>query len=90
MRDEAKKSTKSGDDLSVGSMVQHEETVTESSVVKRTQRQPQKGLKSPEFVKTESDDSDDDDAEEEPVVKRTQTFPKKSTNVSRASQNGIR
>ena len=40
MKDEAEKPTKSGDDLSGGSMVQHEETVTESFVVKRKQRQP--------------------------------------------------
>ena len=37
LKNEAEKPTKSGD----GSMVQHEETVTESSVVKRRQRQPQ-------------------------------------------------
>ena len=42
MRDEVEKPTKSGDDFSVGSMIQHEETVTESSVVKRKQRQSQK------------------------------------------------
>ena len=42
MRDEAEKPTKSGDDFSVGSMIRHEETVTESSVVKRKQRQSQK------------------------------------------------
>ena len=45
MRDEAEKPTKSGDDLSVGSMVPHEETVTESSMVKRKQREPPKSTK---------------------------------------------
>ena len=45
MRDEAEKPTKSGDDPSVGSMVPHEETVTESSMVKRKQREPPKSTK---------------------------------------------
>ena len=40
MKDEVEKPTKSRDDFSGGSMVQHEETVTESFVVKRKQRQP--------------------------------------------------
>ena len=53
MRNETEKPTKSGDDLSVGSMVQHEETVTESFVVKRKQRQTQKVPTLPEFVETE-------------------------------------
>ena len=48
----AEKPTKSRDDPSVGSM--HKETITERSVVKRTQKQPQKEPKSPEFVETES------------------------------------
>ena len=39
-------------------MVQHEETMTESSVVKRAKRQPQKAPKFSGFVETESDDSD--------------------------------
>ena len=67
MKNEAEKPTKAGDDLSVGSMEQ--QTVTERSVVKRTQKQPQKVPKSPEFVETESDDSDDNDEKEKPVVK---------------------
>ena len=80
MRDEAEKPTKSRDDPSVGST--HEETVTESSVVKRTQRQPQKAPNSPEFVETESDDSDDDDddddEERKPMIKRILTLPRKA------------
>ena len=71
MRDEAEKPTKSGDDLWVGSMVHHEETVTESTVVKRIQRHPQKAPKSPEFVETESDDSDDAEKEQKPVLKKS-------------------
>ena len=67
MRDEPEKPTKSVDSL-IGSIVQHEETVTEGFVVKRTQRQPQKAPKSPEFVETESDDSDYDDEERKPMV----------------------
>ena len=42
-------------------MVQHEETMTESSVVKRAKRQPQRVPIFPGFVETESDDSDDDE-----------------------------
>ena len=76
MRDEAEKTTKSRDDPLVASM--HEKMVTESSVVKRIQRQPQKQPKSLEFVETESDVSDDDDEERKPIVKRIQTLPKKA------------
>ena len=76
--DKAEKPTTSRDDLSVGSMVQHKKTVTESLVVKRIQRQPQQAPKSPEFVKTKSDDSDDDDEGRKPMVKRIQTLPKKA------------
>ena len=77
MRNETEKPTKSGDDLSVGSMVQHEETVTESFVVKRKQRQTQKVPKLPEFVETESDDSDNEEEEEqEPAVRQPQKAPK--------------
>ena len=72
MRDDAEKPTKSGDDPSVGSM--HEEMVTESPVVKRTLRQPKKAPKSPEFVETESHNSDDEGR----MVKRIQTLPKKA------------
>ena len=60
-------------------MVEHEETMTESSVVKRIQRQPPKASKSPEFVETESDDSDDEEEEQEPVVKRIQKLTKKAS-----------
>ena len=74
MRDEAEKPTKSEDDPSVGIM--HEETVTETPVVKRTQRKPKKAPKSPEFAEMESDDSDNE--ERKPLVKRTQRKPKKA------------
>ena len=70
MRDKSEKPTKSGDDLSVGNIVQNEETVMERPVVKRIQRQLQKVLKSPEFVETESDVSDNEDEEKKSVVKR--------------------
>ena len=78
MKNEAEKPTKSGNDLSVSSMVQHEETMTERFVVKRTQRQPQKTLKSPEFIRTESDVPDDDDEEQEPTAKIIQKLTKKA------------
>ena len=59
-------------------MVQHEETATESSVVKKIQRQPQKVPNSPEFVDTESDDSDNYDKEQEPAEKIMQKLTKKA------------
>ena len=77
MRDKSKKPTKSRDDLSVGNMVQNEETVMERPVVKGIQRQLQKALRSPEFVETESVVSEDEDEEKKSVVKRIQTLPKK-------------
>ena len=70
MRDEAEKPAK------VGSMEQ--QAVTERSVVKMIQRQPRKTPKSPEFVETESDDSDNNNEEEEPVVKRIHKLTKKA------------
>ena len=70
MRDEAEKTAK------VGSM--EPKAVTERSVVKRIQREAEKAPKSPEFVETESDDSDNNSAEEEPVVKRIHKLTKKA------------
>ena len=67
MKNEAEKPAKAGDDLSVGSMEQ--QTVTERPVVKLTKKAP----KSPEFLDTDSDDSDTKDEEEQkPVVKQPQ------------------
>ena len=63
MRDEEEKPTKSGDDISVGNMVQHEERVIENSLVERIQKQPQKFQKLREFFETESNDSGNDDNE---------------------------
>lgn len=60
MRHEAEKSTKSRDDLLIGSMVQHEETVTGSSVLKKIQREPQIA---PKIADTDRQHSDDDDEE---------------------------
>ena len=77
MGDKSEKPTKSRDDLSVGNMVQNEETVMERPVVKGIERQLQKALKTPEFVETESDVSGDEDEEKKSVVKRIQTLPKK-------------
>ena len=74
MRDEAEKPAKSIDDPLVGSM--HEGTVTESFVVKRTQRQPQKAPKSQEFVDSDDDDSDLDDSDNDDEEKRIQTLPR--------------
>ena len=51
MSDETNKPTKSGDDFLVGSMVQHEEMVTERPVVKRIQTQLKKALKSQHLSK---------------------------------------
>ena len=62
------------DDPLVGSM--HEETLTESSVVKRTQSQPQKAPKSQEFVDSDNDDSDLDDSDNDDEEKRIQTLPR--------------
>ena len=50
-------------DLLVGNMEQ--QRVTKSPVIKKTQRQPEKVPKSPEFVDTDSDDSDDEKEKEE-------------------------
>ena len=47
MRDVTENPTKSGDDLLVGSMVQHEETVTEGSVVKNPTQTAPKTTKVP-------------------------------------------
>ena len=68
MKNKAEKPAKSGDDHSGSSMEQ--QMVTERFVVKKTQRQPQKASKSPEFVDTDSDDSDDDSEEQKPSVKQ--------------------
>ena len=83
MRDEAQKPTKSRNDPSVGSM--HEETVTETLVVKRAQRQSKKAPKSPEFVKMESDDSDDE--EKKNYGKKNTETAQKSTKVPKTCRH---
>ena len=63
MKNEAEKPTKLGDDSSVSRTEQHEKTIAERATVKKKkkiQKQP------PEFVVTDSDDSD---YEQEPAVK---------------------
>ena len=53
-----------------------QQTVTESSVVKRKPRQPQKVPKSPEHVET--DYLDNNGEEEEPVVKKIHKLTKRA------------
>ena len=60
MKNDAEKPTKLGDDFSVSRMEQHEKKMAERATVKKIQNQPQKAPKSPEFVDTDSDDSDDE------------------------------
>ena len=64
IREKADKPTELGDDQHnpfdplVGYMMQHEENMTEKSVVKRIQIQLKKAPKYPRFSETESEDSD--------------------------------
>ena len=63
MKNEAEKPTKLGDDSSVSRTEKHEKTIAERATIKKKkkiQKQP------PEFVVTDSDDSD---YEQEPAVK---------------------
>lgn len=65
-----------GDDqhnLPVGNMVQHEENVTEKSMVRRIQTQLKKAPKSQEFVDTDPEDSERNDEKQELAVKIIQT-----------------
>ena len=72
MRNEAEKPAKVEDDLLVGSMEQ--QAVTEGSMMEAASQ----STRSPEFVETESDDSDNNGEKEEPAVKRIHKLTKKA------------
>ena len=86
MRDRAEKPAKVGDNLLVGSMKQ--KSVIKRSVIKKTKRQLQKTPKSPEFLETESGDSDNNGEEEVPVIKRVHKLTKKAPSSPRLTDTG--
>ena len=76
VKNEAQKPTKLGDDSLVSRMEQHEKRMAERATVKKKiQRQSQKAPKTPEFIDTDSDDSDN---EPKPAVKHPLKAPKTS------------